>query len=321
MKALFFDGKPTYREDYSEPHFKPGCAIIAVKLAGICNTDLEITRGYMGFKGVLGHEFAGIVVDCEDHYWHGKRVVGEINAGCGQCEWCRKGLGRHCPYRTVLGIAHHDGCMAEYCMLPVENLHEIPKAMPNEVAVFTEPVSAACEIIEQIEFKGDERVIVLGDGKLGILCAWVLSTVASSVTLVGHHPEKLGAAEWNGIETTSNLKSLSKGADIVVDATGSSSGLSVAISLCRPRGTLVLKSTVSEAYAVDLAPVVINELNVVGSRCGCFKDGLAFMQGNDIPLDRLITAKYALEEAEEAFARARQSDALKILLEIEQTPV
>jgi alcohol dehydrogenase len=296
---------------------KPGWARIRVRLAGICRTDMEIMKGYLGFRGVLGHEFVGVVDGCADPAWIGRRVVGEINAACGQCSWCRAGLGRHCPERTTLGIAGLDGCMAEFCVLPTANLLAVPDGIPDERAVFLEPFSAACEILEQLPIRGDERIVVLGDGRLGILCAWVLASLATDVTIVGHHPEKLNRARWHNIRTVPEMTPGESGADIVVEATGTGQGLAAAISLCRPRGTIVLKSTVAIQGEVNLAPIVINELTVLGSRCGRFADGLARMQNlPDMPLERMISGRYPLSRVEEAFVRAEEKDSLKILLEI-----
>lgn len=290
MAAAVFDGKLTYVDDYPVPEIKPGWAKIKIKLASICKTDMEIMKGYMGFKGVLGHEFVGTVEECTERQWIGKRVVGEINAACGHCDWCARDLGRHCPNRTTLGIVNHDGCMAQFCQLPVANLLAVPDNIPDERAVLTEPLSAACEILEQLPVSGKERVIVLGDGRLGILCAWVLSTAAEDITVVGHHPEKLRVAQWRSIKTVLHEKDVAPGADIVVEATGSGAGIVAAMALCRPRGTIVLKSTVAISGDVNLAPIVINEQTVLGSRCGRFADGLKIMNKfKDMPLDRLIS--------------------------------
>ncbi len=317
MRAVVFDGLVHYVPDYPVPPLRPGWARIRVNKAGICQTDMEIAHGYMGFKGVLGHEFIGTVVDCENHAWLGKRVTGEINAACGHCDWCVRGLGRHCPDRTVLGILNLDGCMADYCVLPIANLVEIPAAIPDDRAVLIEPLSAACEILEQLPVNGGERVIVLGDGRLGILCSWCLSTVINDVTLVGHHPEKLKLAAWHQLKTTANVTDVKPGADIVVDATGSGKGISEAMSLCRPRGTIVLKSTVASQGDLNLAPIVVNEQTVLGSRCGRFRDGLRMLESYpDMPVERLITARYAISQAVVAFQRAAQSDTLKVLLEM-----
>lgn len=318
MMAAVFDDGLKFVQDYPIAEPRPGWARIKVAVAGICKTDMEIMKGYMGFKGVLGHEFVGAVDRCNDPAWIGRRVVGEINAACGHCHWCERGLGRHCPERTTLGIANHDGCMAEYCILPTENLLMVPEDIPNERAVLMEPLSAACEILEQLPLNGKERVVVLGDGRLGILCAWVLSTVASDVTLVGRHPEKLALADWHNIKMGLCSDSVAKSADIVVDATGSGQGIAKAISLCRPRGTIVLKSTVAIQGDVNLAAVVINELTILGSRCGRFAAGLAMMnQFPDMPLTRMISARYPLPEVQAAFVRAGQKDAVKVLLDMQ----
>ncbi len=317
MQAVVFDGELRYVQDGSIPRIRPGWALIKVQLAGICKTDLEIMKGYMGYSGVLGHEFLGRVESCNDPAWIGQRVVGEINAACGECDWCAQGLGRHCPRRTTLGIVNHDGCMAEYCALPVENLHIVDPDISDEQAILTEPLAAACEILEQLPLSGKERVIVLGDGRLGILCAWALATVASDVTLVGHHQDKLDIARWREITMSLRGEGVAPGADLVVDATGSGRGIAQAMELCRPRGTIVLKSTVALQGEINLAPLVINELTVVGSRCGRFSDALAMMHVfPDMPLPRLITDRYPLHQAVEAFAAARNGQALKIVLEL-----
>ena len=317
MRAVVFDGELRFVSDYPVPKALPGWAQISVEKAGICKTDIEIIKGYMGFKGILGHEFIGVVEQCDDTKWIGKRVVGEINAACGQCEWCAKGIGRHCPNRATLGIEKLDGCMADYCVLPVFNLLEVPKTVPDDRAVFIEPLSAACEILEQLKMKGSERAVILGDGRLGILCAWVLSTVLHDVTLVGHHPEKLELSAWRHIKTAVSSADVDAGADIVVDATGSGEGINEAMLLCRPRGTVVLKSTVASQGELNLAPIVINELTLLGSRCGQFVDGLRMLESYpDMPVERLITDRYPIEQAVEAFERSAQSDAVKVLLEM-----
>jgi len=318
MRAVVFDGKLRYVKDQPVPEIpNKGWARIRVLRAGICKTDMELVRGYLGFNGILGHEFVGVVEQCEDSAWIGKQVVGEINAACGRCEWCRRGLGRHCPNRTTLGIQGLNGCMADYCVLPLVNLLEIPAAMSKDRAVLVEPLSAACEILEQVELQGTERALVLGDGRLGILCAWALSTALSNVTLVGHHQDKLDKAGWRHLRMVCGSSQVEPGADLVVEATGSGGGIIEAMSLCRPRGTIVLKSTIASQGGINLAPVVINELTVLGSRCGRFSDGLSMLQAYpDMPVERLITARYRIEQALEGFERATQPDAFKVLLEI-----
>ena len=315
MRAVLFDGELRFTADYPTPELRPGWAMIKVKYAGICKTDMEILKGYAGFNGVLGHEFIGVVEYCDKPDWTGRRVTGEINLACGRCEWCAKGLGRHCPNRTVLGIQGHDGCMADYCVLPVTNLIEIPESVSDDRAVLIEPLAAACEILEQIAFDGSERVVVLGDGRLGTLCAWAISTKVQDITMIGHHKDKLNMASWGHLKTVMNISDVEPGADVVVDATGSAAGMKDAMSLCRPRGTIVLKSTVALQGDLNLAPVVVKEISVVGSRCGRFEDGLNMIElYRDMPLERLITARYPIEEALEAFSRATRHDAMKVLL-------
>lgn len=314
MKAVVFDSALRTVTDRPEPVAPAGWSRIRVALAGICKTDLELVKGYMGFRGVLGHEFVGRVEMPDGRC--GRRVVGEINAACGQCDWCARGLGRHCTKRVTLGIDRLDGCMAEVCVLPDANLLDVPDGLPDDHAVLVEPLSAACEILEQHPLRGGERVGVLGDGKLGILCAWVLAGVGADVTLVGKHSEKLALAEWRGLRTATVAEPLSGGFDLVVEATGSEAGLARAVELCRPRGTVVLKTTVAAPHSLHLAPVVVNELTLLGSRCGQFKDGLAFLARNpDVPLGRLIATRFPIEQAEEAF-RCAAGSSLKVLLEM-----
>jgi len=317
MRAVLFDGDLRFVTDYPIPKPLPGWAQIRVEKAGICKTDMEIIKGYMGFKGILGHEFIGVVEHCGDTKWIGKRVVGEINAACGQCEWCANKMGRHCTNRATLGINNLNGCMADYCLLPISNLLEVPKTVTDDRAVLIEPLSAACEILEQLKMKGSERAVILGDGRLGILCAWVLSTVLHDVTLIGHHPEKLELSAWRHIKTAVSSAYVDTGADIVVDATGSDRGINEAMLLCRPRGIIVLKSTVALQGELNLAPIVINELTLLGSRCGQFVDGLRMLESYPyMPIESLITDRYPIEQAVEAFERAAQSDAVKVLLEV-----
>ena len=317
MRSVIFNNKLSYVTDYTKPSLEKGWALIKVLKAGICNTDLEIIKGYMGFKGVLGHEFIGIVEECSDTKWVGKRIVGEINFACNNCEWCKRRLGRHCPNRTILGILNTDGCMADYCKIPIDCLIEIPDNISDSKAVFIEPLSAACEIIEQLgsDITGNEKVTVLGDGKLGILCSWVLSTVFKNVTLVGRHKSKLELAAWNNLKTTTDISTVSS-TDIVVEATGTSNGFNVAIDICKPRGRIILKSTVAEQKPVNLTKIVVDEISVVGSRCGQFKDGLAVMKNyHDIPLERLITSTISAEKSLEAFKKAAQKGVLKVIID------
>jgi len=321
MRAIVFDGALRYTRSAAPPDPLPGWARLRVHLTGICQTDMELIRGYMDFYGILGHEFVGTVDACGPSEWIGRRVVGDINAACGSCDACRRGLQRHCPNRAVLGIVNLNGCMADYCMLPMENLTEVPQEMGDDRAVFCEPLSAACEILEQVPFTGNESVTVLGDGRLGILCAWALSTAAGKVALIGHHPEKLAIAEWNGVMPRLESDGVPTGADVVVEATGTAAGLSAAIAACRPRGTIVLKTTVADTTRVNLAPLVVDEITVVGSRCGRSSDGLRMMAAHPgMPLERLISGRYTPAEAIAAFNVAAESTSLKVLIDWSAQP-
>jgi alcohol dehydrogenase len=296
------------------PVRKPGFALIRLRLAGICNTDLELMRGYYGFRGRPGHEFVGDVVDADSSRWNGQRVVGEINLACRTCNWCQIGMGRHCPQRTVLGIVKHPGAFAEYLTLPEENLLAVPKNMPDERAVFVEPLAAACEILEQLKIpKGDEAA-VLGDGKLGLLIAQALAASGLKVKQFGRHREKLRIAERAGVETAIMRKLPKAAFRWVVDATGSPEGLASAVSLAVPRGTVVCKSTVAQRVTIDMAPVIVNEISLVGSRCGRFAPALRLLAGNRVHTEDMIAAEYRLDEGPGAFSHAARRGTLKVLL-------
>lgn len=297
-----------------DPETAPGYALLKVRLAGICNTDLELLRGYYGFSGIPGHEFVADVVDCTDSEWVGKRVVGEINLACGHCAWCQRGLGRHCPARTVLGIVRHPGAFAGYCTLPVGNLHPVPDDMPDQVAVFTEPVAAACAIAEQVPISSGTRAAVLGDGKLGLLCSMVLALHGADVTLYGKHPDKMELAAPLGVKPRDASELGSAQYPLVVEATGSASGLEQAIRITEARGKLVMKSTVHEAVRLDMAGVIVPEISLVGSRCGRFEDALPLLSRGMLPVARMIHAEYPLSEAAQAFAHAARKGTLKVLL-------
>lgn len=244
MRAIVFDKKVEFYSDWPKPAPKAGEALIQVMLAGVCATDLELVKGYMGFKGVLGHEFCGIVTECEDKGSINKRVAGEINIGCNRCNWCIAGARNHCPNRAVLGILNKDGVFAEYITLPLENLHILPDAISDEEAVFIEPLAAAFEIAEQVDVKGKD-VCVLGDGRLGLLCGQALALAGCSLTVIGRHPEKLAILERRGIKTRLDIEGIKKTFDVVVDCTGSDAGFNDALSLVKPRGTIILKTTVA----------------------------------------------------------------------------
>jgi alcohol dehydrogenase len=308
------DGRVEVRRQ-ALPRVPQGFARIRLLAAGICSTDLELQRGYYGFRGVPGHEFVGEVTEAEDANWVGRRVAGEINLACGECEWCARGLGRHCPRRTVLGIVRHPGAFREFLTLPVRNLHRVPRSIPTEHAVFIEPVAAACEILDQIRIPKQERVAVLGDGKLGLLITQVLHAHGARVLLMGRHREKLRIAGRAGVSTELAGKKLpARAFPIVVDATGSGDGLRTAVSMCEPRGTVVMKSTVHGLVPIDTAPAIVNEITLVGSRCGRFEPALKLLASGKVRVGELISEEYPLDRAAEAFARAATKGVLKVLL-------
>ena len=315
MLALYFDGKPRLRE-VKKPCPGPEDALIRVLRAGICATDLEILKGYSGFRGILGHEFVGRVVECEESKWVGKRVVGEINVACGECEWCLWGLGRHCPKRTVMGIVKHDGTFAEYVVLPTVNLHEVPESISDEAAVFVEPLAAAAEILEQQTIPPRLRVAVLGDGKLGLLVAQVLQQARARVTLVGKHPWKLDLAQSWGIEATTmgDARLPSASFSMVVEATGSPAGLDQAFRIVAPRGTIVMKSTFHGLAHFDTAKLVVDEITLLGSRCGVFPSALNLLARGAVKVDQLVAKTFPLDAASEAFEYIASSSCLKVLL-------
>jgi threonine dehydrogenase-like Zn-dependent dehydrogenase len=317
VRALVFDGRRLAVEEKDEPALEAGHAIVRVHLAGVCNTDLEIARGYMGFSGVLGHEFVGHVEEGPEAL-RGKRVVGEINFACGVCDACRHQLGRHCPTRRVMGILDADGAFAERVSVPVANLHVVPDSVSDEAAVFTEPLAAAFEILEQGAANAGQRGVVLGDGKLGLLVAQVLHGAGVDVLAVGRHTDKLALLEERGVRTCleSEWNEAAPGkVDLVVEATGSAEGFARAMAALRPRGTLVLKSTIAEATELNLAPLVIDEINLVGSRCGPFEPALAALETGSVAVGGLISERYGLANAQEALRRAAAPGVLKVLVE------
>jgi len=319
MRALFFDGSLHY--DHQAPVPEPGEdeALIRVSMAGICGTDREILKGYKGFTGIPGHEFVGVVERVNGAYSGlvGKRVVGEINCGCGVCEYCSKGMDKHCPFRSALGIAGRDGVFAEYVTLPLRNLWEVPSHLQDEEIVFAEPLAAAFEITEQVHVRPTDRAIVLGDGTLGLLCAFVLKGAGADVTLCGRHKAKLAVAAAEKIKTrkSDELKK-KRDYDIVVEATGSENGLETALDLVRPRGTIILKSTVAAKRKVDLSGIVVDEITLVGSRCGPFAPAIAALASRRVPVKGLLSAVYPLGEAQAAFEKAAQAGAIKVLLDL-----
>ena len=314
MLALVFDGKATLRSEHPNAKPAPGEALVSVRMAGVCSTDLEIRKGYMGFSGVMGHEFVGTVVDGPGQ-WKGKRVVAEINCVCGECDMCKRGASNHCRKRTVLGIDGRDGVFAEYVAVPVRNLHELPKAVSDEQAVFVEPLAAAFQVTRQYNFDPGERVVVLGDGRLGQLVARVLKNVVSRPLMVGKHPAKLEAAEKQAIQTvTVDQFAPRSDADVVVDATGSPSGLELAIKAVRPRGTIILKSTFAGDKAVNFASLVVNEITLIGSRCGPFADAIGALGRREVDVSALMSKRFALRDGLAALQAARDSANIKVLI-------
>jgi threonine dehydrogenase-like Zn-dependent dehydrogenase len=289
-------------------------ALIKVRVAGICNTDVEITQGYMDFHGILGHEFVGEVVNCNQENWIGKRVVGEINLGCGECKWCKTGMSRHCPDRTVLGISGRDGVHAEFTALPLENLHQVPASMPDSRAVFTEPLAAAVEITQQIRIDPDWRVLIVGDGKLAILIARVLVRICQDVSAAGINPKKLNLFQSSGVKTFGRDEDPGSDYDMVVEASGSPEGWTRAVAAVKPRGVVVLKSTYHGEPLWNPAPLVINEITVVGSRCGLFPPALRLLEDSSFETDDIIEAIYPIDRAKAAFERSMGPDSMKVLL-------
>jgi threonine dehydrogenase-like Zn-dependent dehydrogenase len=297
------------------PRLSEGFALIRLLQGGICNTDLELQRGYYNFHGTPGHEFVGEVVAADSPDLVGERVVGEINLACGVCEWCARGLGRHCPRRTVLGIVKHPGAFRELLTLPERNLHRVPRGIPTEHAVFVEPLAAACEILDQVQIPAGERVAVLGDGKLGLLVGQVLKAHGAEVHQYGRHKEKLKIAAEAGIEARVARRLPQAEYRWVVDATGSSDGLREAVQMAQPRGTVVMKSTVHGTVGIDSAPVIVNEITLVGSRCGRFEPALRLLRKKKVNVDGLISEILPLKDAPRAFRRAATPGVLKVLLQ------
>ncbi len=315
MLAVHIENGRVEVREVPMPRRAPGHALIRLIVGGICNTDLELQRGYYGFAGIPGHEFVGEVVEADSASLAGRRVVGEINLECGACDWCRRGLGRHCPNRTVLGITGHPGAFAEYLTLPERNLRVLEDTLTNERAVFTEPVAAACEILDQVSIPSGAEVAVLGDGKLGLLIAMVLRASGLKVRQYGRHPEKLRIAAATGVETAPADRLPAAEFDWVVEATGSSEGLNQAVRMARPRGTVILKSTVHGSVAFDGAPAVVNEITLIGSRCGRFEPALDLLRRGVLPVEETIAARFSLADAPAAFECAARRGTLKVLLE------
>lgn len=320
MKALRYENGELRLAEIDRPN-RAAEALVRVIAAGICNTDLEIIRGYANFSGTLGHEFVGVVEASPDHSQIGRRVVGEINVGCGDCEFCQSGDPRHCLNRSVPGIHGRDGAFAEFLSLPPQNLRFVPDAVSDSQAVFTEPLAAACEILDQVEINAAHRVAVIGDGKLGQLIARVLATTGCDLILIGKHADKLELAAKAGIKPV-ELKTLKidPGArfDFVLEASGAASGLQLALDLVKPRGKIILKSTFHGAVELDAWRIVVNEISVIGSRCGRFEKALKLLEEDLVKVEDLIAGEFNLSDGVAAMAAAQTKGTLKILLKADE---
>ncbi len=323
MRAIaVVDKQPKFITTHPEPTPGAGEAIIRPRRMGVCTTDLELCKGYMDFTGVLGHEFVGMVEKVgskQDQKWVGKRVVGTINCVCGKCDMCKAGLREHCRKRTVLGIAGRDGCFADWFMLPVHNLLEVPSTVDDDQAVFTEPLAAAYQILRQLTIEGRPFVTVLGDGRLGLLCAQVMSQLNATVRVVGKHSAKLALCEkWGVKHRLLSEVGLRADQDIVVDCTGRAEGLEVALKMVRPRGKIVMKTTVAQRPdnpVMNMSPLVINEIQLIGSRCGPFPEALNALATGKVDVISLISRRMKLADGVEALRTAARKDVVKVLLE------
>jgi threonine dehydrogenase-like Zn-dependent dehydrogenase len=315
MRALVLeDDGARLRADRATPHPGPDEVLVRVLRAGICATDLQLLRGYRRFRGVLGHEFVGIALGGA---FEGRRVVAEINCSCGRCDTCAAGRSGHCPQRSVVGIVDRDGAFADLVAVPERNLHPVPDEVETELAVFTEPLAAAFQVPAQVSIARTDRVIVLGDGRLGNLCAQVLARLSGRVQAIGKHEEKLAVLERLGVATRLLAGGVpDEAADVVVDCTGSADGLATALTLVRPRGTIVLKTTIAGTQTLSLAPVVVNEITIVGSRCGPFDRALAALRDHTVDVRPLISDRFDLSDAERALGRAGEPGVLKVLLDV-----
>ena len=318
MKALWLENNRISLSDPLQPH-KPNEVLIKIRKAGICSTDLELVKGYYPYTGILGHEFVGEVMEADGENrasWIGQRVVGEINVVCNQCEQCLNGRPTHCENRTVLGIVNRDGTFAEFTTLPLANLHRVPDSVPDEMAVFTEPLAAALEIQQQIQIKPTDRLLLVGAGRLGQLIAQTLALTGCDLRVVARHAHQQSLLKARGIRIISEEEIQPWRWDVVVEATGSSSGFSLARKAIRPRGTLVMKSTYKGEMSINFSSIVVDEINVIGSRCGPFEPALRLMESRQVDPTVLIADVYKLDEALKAFERAAETGALKVLVEI-----
>jgi len=316
MRGIRFDQKLTLKDDLPKPKRKTGEALIKVTLAGICRTDIEISKGYMGFTGTLGHEFVGVVEEADDKSLIGCRVVGEINCGCGDCKECRLDNEKHCAKRTVLGILNRDGAFADYLTLPQRNLHVLPDSLSDEEAVFIEPIVAAFRITEQINVLGNEALII-GDGKLGLLIAQVLGFYNTDVTICGRHPEKMAIVEKHNVSIiTEDKLTDEKLYSVVIEATGKEEGIKIALAHTKPMGKLILKTTVKDTATINFNEVVINEISIIGSRCGPFEQAIALLEQNAINTKGMVDKTYKFDDGLKAFEEADKRGTLKFLLKL-----
>jgi threonine dehydrogenase-like Zn-dependent dehydrogenase len=314
MKAVLLKEKSIRVEEVPTPVPSEDEVLLKVVKAGICNTDLELAKGYMGFEGVLGHEFTGRVVQSSDRKWMGKRVVGEINIPCGRCPTCRENDPKHCPTRSVLGIQRKNGVFAEYATLPQANLHILPSTVSDIEAVFIEPLAAAIAVLDQTRIDQDDEVLVLGDGKLGLLVALVIQTRTENIFCVGHHSRKLALLQKRGIQTTQNTRNWCKEFDLVIEATGTPKGIEEALTLVKAKGKIVAKSTFHGLAKIDFSALVVNEIQLIGSRCGSFRKALEFLRQESIDLEDMVDADFPLIDARKAFDKAQGRGVMKVLL-------
>jgi alcohol dehydrogenase len=315
MRALVFDTSLKLDMRHPDPPAALGDTLVRVRRAGICSTDLQITRGYMGFTGVLGHEFVGTVAASARRELVGSRVVGEINVVCSRCDLCLSGLSTHCRDRTVMGIAGRPGCFADYLRLPADNLHVLPESVDDDAAVFVEPLAAACAVLRQVRIDARTWVTVLGDGRLGLLCAQVLRNAGAPVRVVGRNPSKLALCEKWQVRSRLLADIVPRhDQDVVIDCTGSPDGFETAVAMCRPRGTLVLKSTFAAAKPVNLAPVVVDEITVVGSRCGPFREAIRLLESRAVDVASLVSRRFRFDQALDAMDYANRKGILKVVL-------
>ena len=320
MKALHYHDQLCYIPDFPAPENKSDEIIIQIASAGICNTDIEITRGYVpGFNGIPGHEFYGYVASVPDASYDsliGKRVTAEINCGCGKCSFCKADLERHCPDRTVIGIVNRNGAFAEYISVPVPSLVPLPDTIPDDSALFIEPLAAALEIQEQMAILPDHRVLLIGDGKLAQCLALTLKPTGCSLQVAGRHEWKTVLLQQQGISTTLDHASLPDHAfDIVIEASGSSAAFGEALTKVRPRGTIVLKSTYAKGFSFNPAPVVVNEITILGSRCGRFSSAISFLENHRPDLSCLISKRFPLTDGVMAFETAQRKDTMKVVID------